>query len=137
MTKHSRSLPPPDVSATRTSWCRPSDWVQCQWCPRRSRDGRLVPGQRWRSCSSSSPGCFWTSGPGGRCLASLEGRHSHGQRASDKLMSPSKSLSLSFSLSKKKRSKLCNFPLPDCLSSERLIKKKKRKKKVGKQNYRL
>lgn len=123
---------------TQTSWCRPSDWVQCQWCPRRSRDGRPIPGQRWRSCSSSSPGCFWTSGPCGRCLAFLERRHSHGQRAFYKLMSPSKSLARSFSLSKKNwflRSELCNFPLPDYWSSVRL-KKKIWKKRVGQQNYR-
>lgn len=100
---------------TQTSWCRPSDWVQCQWCPRRSRDGRLIPGQRWRSCSSSSPGCFWTSGPCGRCLAFLERRHSHGQRAS-------RSLVLSLSKKLVLRSELCNFPLPDYWSSVRLKK---------------
>lgn len=60
-----------EFMVTQTSWCQPFDWVQCQWCLWQSHAGQPSPGLRWHRCSSSSPGCSWTWGLCGRCLAFL------------------------------------------------------------------
>lgn len=137
MTKHSRSLPPPEVSDD-ANLLVPTLWLGAM--------SMVSEAESWRTANPRSAMAqlqfFFTrmfldfrslwampGFPGEKTLARSE---------SFRQVNVTFKVSRSLVLSQKNwflRSELCNFPLPDYWSSVRL-KKKIWKKRVGQQNYR-